>query len=127
MGSEMCIRDSQNSVKEKLPVFSFVKGKSNSTDPSKNIPQFMIQFPLTGETSTTNFSHFNAFPGSSKINRSKSCNYIGNLNDDPKASIVAASGCMHLEQPNQKETKYGSNKNKMYFTMLSNKSPAKFH
>ena len=61
----------------------------------------------------------------SKINLSKACNYIGNLNDDPEASVIAASGCMHLEQPNQKEAAYNSNKDKMYFTMLSKKSPTK--
>ena len=81
----------------------------------------MIQFPLTGETTTTNLSYFDAFPKSSKTIHSKSCNYIGNLNDDPEASVIAASGCLHLEQPDQKETKY--NKDKMYFTMLSKKSP----
>ena len=104
-------------------MFNFLKGKNNCTDPSKNIPQFMIKFPLTGETITTKFSYFNAFPGLSKINRSKACNYIGNLNDDPEASVIAASGCLHLEQPNQKEAAYNSNKDKMYFTMLSKKSP----
>ena len=65
---------------ENVPSFKFLHNENKSSDPRQNIPQFMITFP-DGENTTTNLSYFNALP---YFNTSKPCQYLGNLNNDPK-------------------------------------------
>ena len=98
-----------------------MKGNNKSPDPRKNIPQFVITFP-DGENTTTNFSFFEAFPN---LTNSKSCQYLGNLNNHPENSIIAASGCLHLESENRNSSDGTGDEEKMYFTMFSDKVPNK--
>ena len=85
----------KESTFEGTPSFELLGSKSNSTDPRKNIPQFSIVFP-NGDSTTTNLSYYDPFSNLSTKNRSKACNYIGNLNDDPGGSIIATTGCLQL-------------------------------
>ena len=99
---------------ENVPSFKFLHNENKSSDPRQNIPQFMITFP-DGENTTTNLSYFNAFP---YFNTSKPCQYLGNLNNDLKTSLISASGCLHLKTGNE-----NFSDEEMYFTLFSDKLP----
>ena len=104
---------------DRIPSFKLLRNENNSLDPRKNIPQFIVTFP-DGENTTTNLSFFEAFPNSLG---SKSCQYIGNLNNDPEKSVISASGCLHLKSENNNSSDEPSDENQIHFTLFSEKLP----
>ena len=113
-----------STCQEGVPSFKLLQGQSNSTDPSKNIPQYTIVFP-NGHNTTTKLTYYNPFSKSSKIDLSNACNYLGFLNDEPGESVISITGCSHLKLELRNKTTKNKDDGTVYITMLSKKSRMK--
>ena len=86
--------------------------KSGTIDPKFDIPEIEVTFK-NGVTKKLVLNHHDAIPNSDFVDRSRLCNYLGHLEGDEMNSIVAVTGCLMGDRPDEK----------MYVTLLSQHSP----
>ena len=95
-----------------VPQFSLKSNIDDSFDPKTNVPEIGVRF-ANGIEDVIKLEHITIMPNSKNIDSSKLCNYMGSLKNEEKKSVVAVTGCLNLNTPDQK----------MFITMFSENSP----
>ena len=95
-----------------VPQFSLKSNIEDSFDPKINVPEIGVRF-ANGIEDVIELEHIAIMPNSNNIDRSTLCNYMGSLENEEKKSVVAVTGCLNRNTPDQK----------MFITMFSENSP----
>jgi len=92
--------------------FHLASMRSGSINPSVDIPDIEVSF-TNGLRQKMVLKHFDAIPNSDSSDESRLCNYMGHLEGDEENSVVAVTGCLMGDKPDDK----------MHITLLSKQSP----
>ena len=96
-----------------MPQFLLKSDIDDTDNLSANVPDIRVRF-ANGVEDVLELKHVAIMPNSKNIDGSRLCNYLGSLKKEGQKSVVAVTGCLNRNTP----------QNKMSITMFSENSPA---
>ena len=95
-----------------MPQFLLKSDIDDTDNLSANVPDIRVRF-ANGVEDVLELKHIAIMPNSKNIDGSRLCNYLGSLKKEGPKSVVAVTGCLNRNTP----------QNKMSITMFSENSP----